>query len=135
MALVAHLRGDFVKMVGGLPQGPRLRNVVAERLLAIHIDAPFHRHHGDGGMVMIGSRNKNGVNTFSHLIEHDAVVRKGSSLGSVHAFSFQPAGGMGMPLLIRIDNGGEVLLMNDNDLLQMRSPPAAAADLHEVENV
>ncbi len=84
MALVAHLRGDFV-LGGHFGQLPRLGDVVAQRLLAVDALAQLHGDHRRQGVMMVGGGDEHGVDLLAELVEHLAVIVEALGLDAAFA--------------------------------------------------
>jgi hypothetical protein len=75
MALGAHLRGHFA-FGRHCAHGPRLADVVADRLFAIDIDPEFHRDQRRQGVMMIRRGDEHRVNLTVKLVKHLPVIRE-----------------------------------------------------------
>jgi hypothetical protein len=73
--LVAHLSGHFF-LLGDLAHHARFINRVSERLLAIDVFAHSHGHDTGRCVDVVRGADHDGVDLFSHLLEHLPVVFK-----------------------------------------------------------
>ena len=81
-ALVAHLRRHFLnrRQIAHLARFP---NGLRQRFLAINVFVQVQSRHGDNRVVMVGRGDRDGVDGFSHLVEHFAEIAEGGSLRKI----------------------------------------------------
>ena len=130
MALIAHLRRDF-----GLrrhrPHGAGLANVMADGLLAIDVLAQLHGNHGGQGVMMVWRGDEHGVHSIADLVEHLPVIGEDRQRVGIAALALEPFLHDGVPVLLHIDNGDEMLVFRGG---QVRGGAASAtADLDEAD--
>ena len=124
VALVAHLRGDFV-FTRNLGHLARLGHGVGERFLAINVFATLYRGEGRGGVHVVGRGNGHRVDVSAFLLEHDAKILEAFGLG----IFFERLRRVGF---VHIAKRVNILVIDIGDVAGALSTDADASDVQPV---
>ncbi len=108
---------------------------MAQGFFAIDILAELQTDHRDGGVMMIGRGDENGVHVFGDFVVHDAVVGEELRLDGVEIFALEPFADALVLRFVGINDGVKILLVLGDDGGEMAHAAFAAADLDAVEFV
>lgn len=123
-ALIAHLRREIL-FLRQLPHGPRFVDRLRERFLAKTMFAQPHRADRGAAVVMVRSRNRNGVDILVYFFEHLPVVAKQFGIGELLSFLVQR-------VLIDIAQGDDIAVLAGGGAIAVAF--AADADARHVDS-